>query len=63
MTLLDSPTYFEMTQDEILDEAEQWLNLSPDELNSTPIWQLEVMLNEHYSEAASEAHSRSFYSF
>lgn len=63
MRKIDAPTYFEMTHDEILDEAEQWLNLTPEELNSTPIWQLEVMLNEAYEEAASEAHTRSFYSY
>jgi len=63
MTLLDSPSYLELTQDEILDEAEKWLNLTPDELNSTPIYMLEVMLNQAYEEAAAEANDRSFYSF
>jgi len=63
MTLLDSPTYFEMTQDEILDQAEQYLNLSPDELNSTPIYMLELMLNDHYSESAAEQFTADFYSY
>ena len=61
--LIDSPSYLELTQDEILDEAEKWLNLTPDELNSTPIYMLELMLNDHYSESAAEQFTADFYSY
>lgn len=59
----DSPDFFAMSTEELLDACQDVLGLTDDELESTPEFQLEAMLEQAYSEAQAEANLRDFYTY
>ena len=59
----DSPDFDSLTQEELLDACQDVLGLTDDELENTPLFQLEAMLDQAYSEAQAEANLREFYTY
>ena len=59
----DSPDFDSLTQQELLDACQDVLGLTDDELETTPLFALESMLDQAYSEARAEANLRDFYTY
>ena len=59
----DSPNLESLTQQELLDACQDVLGMTDDELETTPLFALESMLNQAYSEAQAEANLRDFYTY
>ena len=59
----DSPDLDSLTQEELLDACQDVLGLTDDELETLPLFQLEAMLEQAYSEAQAEANLRDFYTY
>jgi len=59
----DSPDFDSLTQEELLDACQDVLGLTDDELETLPLFQLEAMLEQAYSEAQAEANLRDFYTY
>jgi hypothetical protein len=59
----DSPDFFSMTTEELLGACQDVLGLTDEELEATPEFQLEAMLEQAYSEAQAEANLRDFYTY
>lgn len=59
----DSPDFDSLTQEELFDACQDVLGLTDDELENTPLFQLEAMLDQAYSEAQAEANLREFYTY
>lgn len=59
----DSPDFDSLTQEELLDACQDVLGLTDNELETLPLFQLEAMLDQAYSEAQAEANLRDFYTY
>ena len=59
----DSPDFDSLTEAELLDACQDVLGLTDDELETTPLFALEAMLDQAYSEAQAEANLRDFYTY
>lgn len=59
----DSPDFFSMTTEELLEACQDVLGLTDEELEATPEFQLEAMLEQAYVEAQAEANLRDFYTY
>jgi hypothetical protein len=59
----DSPDFYSLSTEELFDACQDVLGLTDKELETTPEFQLEAMLEQAYAEAQAEANLRDFYTY